>query len=96
MTAPGPGAAAARDAFRAQVEARGHAVDNIRGAVDGLNRAIGRGEVRLTPGIRQMLADLRVALEQDEGQRLGGKSAEAARFIARALLRELDAQAPGA
>jgi hypothetical protein len=31
------------------------------------------------------LADLSVALEQDEGQKLGGKSAEAARFISRRL-----------
>ena len=30
------------------------------------------------------------ALEQDEGQKLGGKSAEAARFILRAIDRELD------
>jgi len=37
-----------------------------------------------------MLADLMVALEQDEGQKLGGKSAEAARFILRAISRELD------
>jgi hypothetical protein len=37
-----------------------------------------------------MLADLMVALEQDEGQKLGGKSAEAARFIGRAISRELD------
>ena len=37
-----------------------------------------------------MLADLMVALEQDDGQKLGGKSAEAARFILRAVSRELD------
>ena len=37
-----------------------------------------------------MLGDLARALEQDEGQRLGGKSAEAARFILRAISRELD------
>ena len=30
------------------------------------------------------------ALEQDEGEKLGGKSAEAARFILRAVDRELD------
>jgi hypothetical protein len=34
--------------------------------------------------------DLRLALEQDEGMKLGGKSAEAARFIMRAIDRELD------
>ena len=46
--------------------------------------------------LRQMLADLDVALEQDAGQKLGGKSAEAARFIARAIIHELDAQAAAA
>jgi hypothetical protein len=35
------------------------------------------------------LADLMNALEQDDGQKLGGKSAEAARFILRAIDREL-------
>ena len=37
-----------------------------------------------------MIDDLMVALEQDDGQKLGGKSAEAARFIMRAISRELD------
>jgi hypothetical protein len=36
------------------------------------------------------LEDLSQALEQDDGQKLGGKSAEAARFILRAIDRELD------
>ncbi len=38
----------------------------------------------------QYLTDLMQALEQDEGEKLGGKSAEAARFILRAVDRELD------
>ena len=38
----------------------------------------------------QYLADLMLALDQDEGEKLGGKSAEAARFILRAIDRELD------
>ena len=38
----------------------------------------------------QFLMDLEPALEQDDGQKLGGKSAEAARFILRAVDRELD------
>ena len=38
----------------------------------------------------QFLADLMLALEQDDGQKLGGKSAEASRFILRAIDRELD------
>lgn len=87
-------AATARDAFRERVEARGHAVENVRQAVAELHQAIDRGDVVMTPPIEQMLADLRVALEQDDDQRLGGKSAEAARFIARALLHQLDAQVP--
>lgn len=37
-----------------------------------------------------MLADLRLALQQPEGQKLGGKSAEAARFITRALARLIE------
>ena len=45
---------------------------------------------RATPAMDQYLADLMVALEQDEGEKLGGKSAEAARFILRAVDRELD------
>jgi cell division septum initiation protein DivIVA len=85
-------AAAVRDEFREQVEAKGHAVDNVRTAVAGLEQAIDRGDIRPTPEIQRMLEDLRVALEQDDDQKLGGKSAEAARFIARALMRELDQQ----
>jgi hypothetical protein len=43
----------------------------------------------MRPG-RRFASDLMVALEQDEGQKLGGKSAEAARFIGRAIARELE------
>ncbi len=84
-----------RDRFRERIEARGHAVENVRGAVAELDAAFSSGTVIRTPTIDQMLADLDVALEQDDDQRLGGKSAEAARFIAKALLRQLDAQAEG-
>ena len=45
---------------------------------------------KTTPLLDQMLGDLALALEQDEGQRLGGKSAEASRFILRAIDRMLD------
>ena len=48
------------------------------------------GALQKTPILVAMLADLSVALEQDDGQKLGGKSAEAARFILRAISRELD------
>ena len=72
------------------MEAKGHVVDNARSAVAGLEAAFAEGALNRTPVLDAMLADLRVALEQDEGQKLGGKSAEAARFILRAISRELD------
>ena len=90
MASTGPAAAAARDAFRERMEAKGHAVENAREAVAGLEAAFDRGELVRTPLLGQMLDDLMVALEQDEGQKLGGKSAEAARFILRAISRELE------
>jgi len=83
-------AEAARAAFRAHVEAKGHSVDNAKLAADALEAAFRQGALARTPLIDQMLTDLMVALEQDEGQKLGGKSAEAARFILRAISRELD------
>jgi hypothetical protein len=72
------------------MDAKGHAVENARLAVDGLDGAFAAGTLQRTRVLDQMLADLMVALEQDEGQKLGGKSAEAARFILRAISRELD------
>jgi hypothetical protein len=86
----GPRADAARAAFRERSEAKGHAVENAREAVAGLEAAFASGALQRTPVLAAMLADLAVALDQDEGQRLGGKSAEAARFILRAISRELD------
>jgi hypothetical protein len=70
--------------------AKGHVVDNARAAVAGLDSAFAAGSLIRTPALDLMLADLMVALEQDEGQKLGGKSAEAARFILPAIARELD------
>jgi len=70
--------------------AKGHVVDNAREAVAGLEAAFTEQALNRTPVLDAMLADLAVALEQDEGQKLGGKSAEAARFILRAISRELD------
>ena len=90
MASMGPGADAARAAFREKMEAKGHAVENAREAVAGLESALADGALSRTPALDAMLADLMVALEQDEGQKLGGKSAEAARFILRAISRELD------
>jgi len=90
MARVGAAADAARAAFREQVAAKGHAVENARAAMAGLDAAFAAGALTRTPALDQMLADLMLALEQDEGQRLGGKSAEAARFILRAIDRELD------
>ena len=56
----------------------------------GLETAFEAGALVRTTLLDQMLGDLMRALEQDEGQKLGGKSAEAARFIVRAISRELD------
>ena len=86
----GASADAARAAFRERAEATGHVVENARDAVIGLEAAFEGGVLQRTPVIGAMLADLAVVLEQDDGQRLGGKSAEAARFILRAVSRELD------
>jgi hypothetical protein len=86
----GPAADAARSQFRELMDARGHAVDNARAAVAGLEAAFAAGSLNRTLVLDSMLADLMVALEQDDGQKLGGKSAEAARFILRAISRELD------
>lgn len=90
MRSEGPAADAARAAFRDAMEAKGHAVENARRAVDGLDAAFASGALHRTPALGAMLGDLAVALEADEGQKLGGKSAEAARFILRAISRELD------
>jgi hypothetical protein len=90
VSSTGPKADAARADFRALMEAKGHAVENARAAVTGLDAAFEAGDLQRTPALDLMLADLMVALEQDEGQKLGGKSAEAARFILRAISRELD------
>ena len=90
MATTGPAADAARVEFRAILEEKGHAVDNARRAVARLDDAFAAGDLQRTPPLDQMLGDLMVAIEQDEGQRLGGKSAEAARFILRAVSRELD------
>jgi hypothetical protein len=89
MSSTGPAADAARSEFRASMEAKGHAVTNARAAVERLDAAFAAGDLVRTPALEGMLADLMVALEQDEGQKLGGKSAEAARFILRAIDREL-------
>jgi hypothetical protein len=91
MASAGPAADAARAAFRSHVDAQGHAVENAREALDGLDAAFADGTLVETPVLGAMIADLRAAIDTGEGDRVGGKSAEAARFILRAISRELDA-----
>jgi hypothetical protein len=90
MASSGPAADAARAEFRDRMEAKGHAVDNARAAAAGLELAFAAGALERTPTLDLMLGDLAQALAADEGEKLGGKSAEAARFILRAISRELD------
>jgi phage terminase Nu1 subunit (DNA packaging protein) len=90
MTSEGAAANAARAEVRELIAAKGHAVDNARAVVARLDQAFERGELVKTPDLEIYLSDLHQALEQDEGEKLGGKSAEAARFILRAIDRELD------
>jgi hypothetical protein len=90
MTTTGAAADAARAEIRELIEAKGHAVDNARAVVDRLEAAFAAGDLVRTPSMDLYLGDLMRALEQDDGQKLGGKSAEASRFILRAIDRELD------
>ena len=86
----GVAADAARAEVRELIAAKGHTVDNARAAVARLEMAFAAGDLVRTRSMDLYLGDLTRALEQDEGERLGGKSAEAARFILRAINRELD------
>jgi len=81
----------ARVEVRAIMARPGHATDNARDVIERLERAFAEGALAPTPALEQALHDLRGALAREEGQRLGGKSAEAARFILRAIDRSLDA-----
>ena len=90
MTTDGAAADAARADVRELITAKGHTVDNARAAVARLESAFADGSLQRTAAMDQFLGDLMRALEQDDDQKLGGKSAEAARFILRAIDRELD------
>ena len=90
MSSTGPAADAARSEVRELIAAKGHSVDNARAAVARLETAFAAGDLQRTESMDLYLADLMQALEQDDGQKLGGKSAEASRFILRAIDRELD------
>ncbi len=90
MSSAGPAAEGARADVRELIAAKGHTVDNARAAVARLETAFADGSLVRTPSLDLYLGDLMRALEQDEGEKLGGKSAEAARFILRAIDRDLD------
>jgi hypothetical protein len=90
MTTVGQAAETARNDVRDLINAKGHVVENARAAIARLETAFDAGDLQRTPALMLFLADLAPALEQMEGQKLGGKSAEAARFILRAIDRELD------
>jgi len=90
MASTGAAADAARSDVRQIIGRTGHAVDNARDAMARLGMAFEAGDLVRTPFLDQALGDLALALEQDDGQKLGGKSAEASRFILRAIDRELD------
>jgi hypothetical protein len=90
MTTTGPAAETARADVRELIGAKGHKVDNARAAVARLEAAIADGSLERTSSLDLFLGDLMRALEQEDDQKLGGKSAEAARFILRAIDRELD------
>jgi hypothetical protein len=90
VTTEGAAADAARADVRELIVAKGHSVDNARAVVHRLDAAFAAGDLVRTPSMDLYLADLMRALDQDEGEKLGGKSAEAARFILRAIDRELD------
>ncbi len=88
--ASGARAEAARAGIREAIAAKGHATENAQLVIERLEEAFASGALERTPFIDQALGDLRAALERDEGQKLGGKSAEASRFILRAIDRTLD------
>ncbi|CAN5712683.1 hypothetical protein BH24CHL8_BH24CHL8_03820 [soil metagenome] len=90
VASSGPRAEAARAGIREAITAKGHATANAQLAVERLDEAFATGALQRTPFLEQALSDLRVALEREEGQKLGGKSAEASRFILRAIDRMLD------
>jgi hypothetical protein len=90
LSSGGAAAEAARREFRELLEQKGHAVDNARAAMARLESAFADGVLERTAAIDETLADLRLAIERDEGQKLGGKSAEAARFITRRLSQLID------
>lgn len=85
MTTGGLAAEDARRDFSELISATGHMVENASLGLARLRRAFDEGALHTTPEIEAAMVDLDLVLAQYEGQRLGGKSAEAARFITRRL-----------
>lgn len=90
MASTGLAADRARADIRELIAAKGHAVDHGRAVLARLEMAFADGSLQRTPFLDQAIGDLTAALDQEEGQKLGGKSAEASRFILRAIGRALD------
>lgn len=90
MSTGGAAAESARTEIRRIAQEKGHAVDVAGRVRERLERAFATGELQRTPFLARALADLRLALDQEGGGKLGGKSGEAARFIMRAIVRGLD------
>lgn len=90
MRSEGPAADLARLEFAEILARKGHAVDNTRLAIERLEGAFRDGALQRTPELVQALADLEFALAQTEDEKLGGKSAEAARFIGRRIVSLLE------
>ncbi len=90
MASVGATSDAARADVRALIAQRGHATDNARTVAARLERAFGDGALVRTPILEQALGDLKLALGQADGERPGGKSAEASRLILRVIDRALD------
>ena len=86
----GPAADAARADVRVIMAEKGHAVEIGQRVVARLEAAFESAALQRTPFLDQAMIDLSLALEQDVGQKLGGKSAEASRFILRAIDHALD------
>lgn len=90
MSPADPRADEVRAEFHRVLDQPGHATDNAHQAMAVVESALAEGVLMRTPDIDQTLADLRLVLEHDDGQKLGGKSAEAARFITRRLGQLID------
>ena len=81
----------ARAGIRAAMGEKGHTADVARHVLALLEDAFATGALHRTDLLDRAVADLGAALTPDDAGRVGGKSAEAARLILRAVDRGLDA-----